>query len=286
MARVSELEDDVIRLLLPREDGDDAQESVLEVRAGTGGTEAQIFAQEIFTMYEKVAALRGWGFRVVSATEGDGTVGGFREAVAIVSGEDAYHDLRFESGVHRVQRVPLTDKTRVHTSTATVAVLPAPSDNVQITILDSDLEIDTYRARGAGGQHVNTTDSAIRITHVPTGIVVTCQEDRSQHKNKAQAMKLLQAKVHAKRQAELEKERVTSRRSMIGSGERSERIRTYNFPQDRVTDHRIHHTEIGVESMLNGISLANFTELLLEAHVREQLEAAATAGTNSIHSKS
>lgn len=268
-------------MLLPREEGDDARELVLEVRAGTGGTEAQIFAQEVFSMYEKVAALRGWSFRVVSTAEGDGTVSGFREAVAVVSGEEAYHELRFESGVHRVQRVPLTDKTRVHTSTATVAVLPAPPDNVQVTILDSELEIDTYRARGAGGQHVNTTDSAIRITHVPTGIVVTCQEDRSQHKNKAQAMKLLQAKVHAKRQAELEKERVTSRRSMIGSGERSERIRTYNVPQDRVTDHRIHHTEIGVESMLSGATLGNFTELLLEAHIREQLEAASTVEQKS-----
>ncbi len=224
LKQLHEVEDTIVAELLPEEEDLDATEIVLEVRAGTGGSEAQLFAQEIFGMYERHCTQHrtGWAFRVVSVAEGD--VGGFREAIAVVTGPSVYRTLRFEGGVHRVQRKPLTDKTRVHTSTTTVAVLPAAPADVGMEIPETELVVETFRARGAGGQHVNTTDSAVRITHMPTGITVAIQDDRSQHKNRAQALKLVQAKVYEKRKIEQQAQRASSRRSMIGTGDRSEVI--------------------------------------------------------------
>lgn len=221
-------------------------------------------------MYEKYCGSNGWKFRIMSVSDGD--VGGFREATAVVEGDDCFARLRFEGGVHRVQRKPVTDRTRVHTSTTTVAVLPAAPEVENSDIPESELLVETYRARGAGGQHVNTTDSAIRVTHLPTGIVVAIQDDRSQHRNKAQAMQLIKAKVYDLRRTQLERERASSRRTMIGTGDRSERIRTYNFPQDRVTDHRIGFTETGVDAMMAGTLLPSFVEKLREFYTKQRIE--------------
>lgn len=246
--------------LLPK-DSADANDAILEVRAGTGGDEAALFAGDLFRMYQRFAELNGWKVEVLSASEGE--VGGFKEVIASVSGENVFARLKFESGVHRVQRVPATESGgRIHTSAATVAVLPQAED-VDIEINESDLRIDTFRASGAGGQHVNTTDSAVRITHEPTGIVVAVQDERSQHKNKARAMQLLRARIYDEERARAASERTEARRVQVGSGDRSERIRTYNFPQGRVTDHRIGLTLYKLEQIIAGEGLAEVVEALV-----------------------
>ncbi|HZZ34407.1 MAG TPA: peptide chain release factor 1 [Caulobacteraceae bacterium] len=245
------LEREVALLLAPR-DADENASAILEVRAGTGGDEAALFAGDLFRMYERYAANHGWKVEVESASEGD--AGGYKEIVASVSGEGVFGRLKFESGVHRVQRVPETEaQGRIHTSAATVAVLPEPED-VEIDVRDEDLRIDTYRSSGAGGQHVNKTDSAVRITHLPTGIVVTSSE-KSQHQNRARAMKVLKAKLYDQKREALDAARSESRKSQVGSGDRSERIRTYNFPQGRVTDHRINLTLYNLPKVVEGEAL-------------------------------
>lgn len=268
LAKLRDVEQQLIDTLLVEDE--DASEAVVEVRAGTGGSEAQLFAWEVMEMYRKYCLRRKWKFDLSSLADGE-LPGTCREATAIIKGEGVYGELRFEGGVHRVQRKPLTDKTRVHTSTVTVAVLPSVM-SIDEQIPDSDLVIETTRARGAGGQHVNTTDSAIRVTHIPTGITVSMQDDRSQHRNKAQALQIITAKVIALRKRERDAARSEQRRSMIGSGDRSERIRTYNFPQDRITDHRIQFSEMGVEAMLNGQFLDDFSERLQQLYTRERLQ--------------
>jgi peptide chain release factor 1 len=249
--------------LLPK-DVADANDAILEVRAGTGGDEAALFAGDLFRMYQRYAELQGWKVEVLSASEGE--VGGFKEVIASVSGENVFARMKFESGVHRVQRVPATESGgRIHTSAATVAVLPQ-AENVDIDVQDSDLRIDTFRASGAGGQHVNTTDSAVRITHMPTGIVVAVQDERSQHKNKARAMQLLRARIYDEERERAASERTEARRLQVGSGDRSERIRTYNFPQGRVTDHRIGLTLYKLEQIIAGEGLSEVIESLILDH--------------------
>ena len=245
--------------LLPR-DSADARPAMLEIRAGTGGDEAALFAGDLFRMYQRYADAQGWKMEMISANAAE--VGGFKEVVASIAGTGVFAKLKFESGVHRVQRVPVTESGgRIHTSAATVAVLPEPEE-VDVQIADSDLKIDIYRASGAGGQHVNTTDSAVRITHLPSGLVVTQQDERSQHKNKAKAMQVLRARLY-----ELERERAAAtqagaRKAMVGSGDRSERIRTYNFPQGRVTDHRINLTLHRLPEILEGPGLSEVIDAL------------------------
>jgi peptide chain release factor 1 len=249
--------------LLPKDEAD-ANDAILEVRAGTGGDEAALFAGDLFRMYQRYAELQGWKVEVLSASEGE--VGGFKEIIASVSGENVFARMKFESGVHRVQRVPATESGgRIHTSAATVAVLPQAED-VDIDVQDSDLRIDTFRASGAGGQHVNTTDSAVRITHMPTGIVVAVQDERSQHKNKARAMQLLRARIYDEERERAASERTEARRLQVGSGDRSERIRTYNFPQGRVTDHRIGLTLYKLEQIIAGEGLSEVIESLILDH--------------------
>ncbi|MEZ5710077.1 MAG: peptide chain release factor 1 [Blastomonas sp.] len=254
--------------LLPRDSADN-HPAMLEIRAGTGGDEAALFAGDLFRMYSRFAEEQGWRVEILSANASD--VGGFKEVIASVSGTGVFARLKFESGVHRVQRVPVTESGgRIHTSAATVAVLPEPED-VDIRIDDNDLKIDVYRASGAGGQHVNTTDSAVRITHIPSGLVVTQQDEKSQHKNKAKALKVLAARLY-----ELERDRAASaeadaRRSMVGSGDRSERIRTYNFPQGRVTDHRINLTLHRLDEVLAGPGLGELIDALIAEDQAERL---------------
>jgi peptide chain release factor 1 len=253
------MEQELQILLLPK-DSDDEADVILEVRAGTGGDEAALFAGDLFRMYQRYAATRGWRVEVESVS--DGEMGGYKEIIASVSGEGAFGRLKFESGVHRVQRVPVTEAGgRIHTSAATVAVLPARED-VEIEILDKDIRIDTYRSSGAGGQHVNKTDSAVRLTHIPSGIVVTSSE-KSQHQNRANAMRTLKARLYEQQRAALAAERSASRQSQVGSGDRSERIRTYNFPQGRVTDHRINLTLYKLDTLLEGGGLDEMIEALI-----------------------
>jgi len=244
------LERGLLLHLIPKDPDDDAN-LFLEIRAGTGGDEAAIFAGDLFRMYSRYAERQGWSVEILSANPGEH--GGYREIISRVVGKGAYAKLKFESGVHRVQRVPETEaQGRIHTSTCTVAVFPEPEDVGDVEINRADLKIDTYRASGAGGQHVNKTDSAIRITHLPTGIVVECQDERSQHKNRARAMSLLQARLRDAEQTKRETETAEKRRSLVGTGDRSERIRTYNFPQGRLTDHRINLTLYKVDDIVDG----------------------------------
>lgn len=244
-----EIEQELKVLFIPR-DPNDTKNVILEIRAGTGGEEAGLFSADLFRMYTRYAEARGWKVDLLSANETG--IGGFKEVVACIEGRDVYSRLKYESGVHRVQRVPVTETGgRIHTSACTVAVLPEAAD-VEVNIEAKDLRIDTYRASGAGGQHVNKTESAIRITHIPTGLVVTCQDEKSQHKNKAKAMKVLQSRLLQRMEDEAANEMATERRSQVGSGDRSERIRTYNFPQGRVTDHRINLTLHKLPQILEG----------------------------------
>ncbi|RUW50786.1 peptide chain release factor 1 [Mesorhizobium sp. M8A.F.Ca.ET.021.01.1.1] len=246
--RIEALQKDIQILLLPRDAADD-KNAILEIRAGTGGDEAALFAGDLFRMYERYAAERGWRFETVSASDGD--AGGFKEIIATISGKGVFAHLKFESGVHRVQRVPATEASgRIHTSAATVAVLPE-AEEVDIDIRAEDIRIDTMRASGSGGQHVNTTDSAVRITHLPTGIMVV-QAEKSQHQNRAKAMQILRARLYDMERSKADEERSESRKSQVGSGDRSERIRTYNFPQGRVTDHRINLTLYKLDRVMMG----------------------------------
>jgi len=260
-------------LLLPKDPLAD-RAAVVEIRAGTGGDEAGLFAGDLFRMYTRYAERRHWSVEMVQATEGE--VGGFKEVIFVVRGKDAYGDLRHESGVHRVQRVPATESQgRIHTSAATVAVLPE-AEEVDVVIREEDLRIDVYRSSGPGGQSVNTTDSAVRVTHVPTGLVVTCQDEKSQHKNKAKALKVLRSRLLDARLAEQEAERARERRLQVGTGDRSAKIRTYNFPQGRVTDHRIGLTLHRLQEILDG-DLGELLEALKLAREAERLEASSAA---------
>jgi peptide chain release factor 1 len=257
-----ELEASLQRMLLPK-DPNDGRNVFLEVRAGTGGDEAAIFSGDLFRMYSRYAEKQGWRIEVLSASEGEH--GGYKEVIARVEGDNVYGKLKFESGAHRVQRVPETESQgRIHTSACTVAVLPEPDEQMAIDINPADLRVDTYRSSGAGGQHVNTTDSAVRITHIPTGTVVECQDERSQHKNRAKAMAWLAAKLKDQQEAAAHKEISDSRKLLVGSGDRSERIRTYNFPQGRVTDHRINLTLYSLNEVIAGGVEAIIEPLLVE----------------------
>jgi len=256
--------------MLPR-DTADARPAMLEIRAGTGGDEAALFAADLYRMYERFAAEQGWKVELISANVSD--IGGFKEVVAHVAGNGVFARLKYESGVHRVQRVPVTESGgRIHTSAATVAVLPEP-DEVDVTIDDKDLKIDIYRASGAGGQHVNTTDSAVRITHLPTGIVVIQQDERSQHKNRAKAMQVLRTRVYDMRREAAQGAEAEARKAMVGSGDRSERIRTYNFPQGRVTDHRINLTLHRLPEVLAGTGLGELVDALIAEDQAKRLAA-------------
>ena len=271
-ATLPEAEHALQMLLLPK-DKDDSRNAILEVRAGTGGDEAALFAADLFGMYQRFATRRGWRFEVMEVS--DTGIGGYKEAAATISGADVFARLKFESGVHRVQRVPETEAGgRIHTSAATVAVLPEVED-VDIEINESDLRIDVFRASGPGGQSVNTTDSAVRITHIPTGIVVSQQDEKSQHKNRAKAMKILRARIYDAERARQEAERAASRKGQVGSGDRSERIRTYNFPQGRVTDHRINLTLYKLDRLIAGEALDEMVDALIAEDQAARLAEAA-----------
>ena len=266
--RRHDLEKTIQLLLLPKDPNDD-KNIFLEIRAGTGGDEAALFAGDLFRMYQRYAEARGWPMEVLS--ENAGEHGGFKEIVVRIAGQGAYSRFKFESGTHRVQRVPETESQgRIHTSACTVAILPEAEDVEAVDINPADLRVDTFRASGAGGQHVNKTDSAIRLTHLPTGIVVECQDERSQHKNRARAMSLLQARLLEQEQARQQSEIAESRRIQVGSGDRSQRIRTYNFPQGRVTDHRINLTLYKLDEILAG-NLDSIVDPLLQEHQAELL---------------
>lgn len=266
--RLPILRNELQRLLLPKDEADE-KNAILEVRAGTGGDEAALFASSLFSMYQKYSIIKGWRFEILEVSET--AIGGYKEAIASITGRSVFAKLKFESGVHRVQRIPTTESGgRIHTSAATVAVLPEAED-VDINIDDKDLRIDIFRASGPGGQSVNTTDSAVRITHMPTGIVVSQQDEKSQHKNKAKGMKILRARIFDLERNRIHEERAADRRGQIGSGDRSERIRTYNFPQGRVTDHRINMTLYkidkiilgeGLEEIINGLTAEDEAERL------------------------
>ena len=258
-----------LQLLLLPKDKDDARNAILEVRAGTGGDEAALFGANLFSMYQRFAAKNGWRFEVMEVSETG--IGGYKEATATISGTDVFARLKFESGVHRVQRVPETEAGgRIHTSAATVAVLPE-AEEVDIDIDENDLRIDVFRSSGPGGQSVNTTDSAVRITHIPTGIVVSQQDEKSQHKNRAKAMKILRARLYDVERARLEFERAAARKGQVGSGDRSERIRTYNFPQGRVTDHRINLTLYKLDRVMTGEALDEVIEALVSEDQAQRL---------------
>jgi peptide chain release factor 1 len=271
--RRAALEQEIKLALLPK-DAMDERNVILEIRAGTGGDEASLFAGNLFRMYERYAAKQGWKVDVISASEG--TMGGYKEIIAEIRGRGAFAKLKFESGVHRVQRVPDTEGSgRIHTSTATVAVLPEAAE-VDIDIADDDLKIDTLRSGGAGGQHVNKTESAVRMTHIPTGIVVMMQEDRSQHRNRAKAMAILRARLYDYERQRQDAARAAERRGQVGSGDRSERIRTYNFPQGRVSDHRIDLTLYKLPQVIEGEALGEIIEALMTEHQAELLAAEGT----------
>lgn len=258
--RLPELEQEIRLALLPKDEAD-SKNAILEIRAGTGGDEAALFAGDLLEMYRRYAADRGWRFEAMEMAEND--LGGVKQAVVGISGNSVFSRLKYESGVHRVQRVPKTEAGgRIHTSAATVAVLPEAED-VDVQIDDKDLKIDTYRAGGAGGQHVNKTDSAVRITHIPSGIVVAQQDEKSQHKNKAKALKILRARLYEHERQRLDSERAASRKGQVGSGDRSERIRTYNFPQGRVTDHRINLTLYKLDRVITGECLDELIDALI-----------------------
>jgi len=260
-----------IRLALIPKDAMDERNVILEIRAGTGGDEASLFAGDLFRMYERYAARNGWKVEIVSASEG--TAGGYKEIIAEVKGRGAFARLKFESGVHRVQRVPDTEtQGRIHTSAATVAVLPEVEE-VDIKINESDLKIDTMRSGGAGGQHVNKTESAIRITHLPSGIAIVVQEERSQHKNRAKAMATLRARLYDAEKQKLDSERAAARRGQVGSGDRSERIRTYNYPQARVSDHRINLTLYKLPQIMEGEALGEVIDALVQQHQADLMAA-------------
>lgn len=265
------LENELRMLLLPK-DPNDAKNVFLEIRAGTGGDEAALFAADLFRMYSKYAETRRWKVEVISISETG--IGGVKEVVAAIEGKNVYSRMKYESGVHRVQRVPSTETSgRIHTSTATVAILAEP-DEVEVDIDEKELKIDTYRASGPGGQHVNKTDSAIRITHLPTGIVVQCQDERSQHKNRAHAMRMLRAKLYEMEEEKRRNEIASTRKSLVGTGERSEKIRTYNYRDGRITDHRIGLTLYKIEAMLNG-ELDELVDALTAYYQTEILKQAA-----------
>lgn len=269
-ARLDTIEQALQKLLLPR-DPNDARNIYLEIRAGTGGDEAALFAADLLRMYTRFAERNRWQVEIVSASESD--LGGYKEVIARIIGEGAYSCLKFESGGHRVQRVPVTEtQGRIHTSACTVAVMPEADEVAEVDINPADIRVDTYRASGAGGQHINKTDSAVRITHLPTGIVVECQDDRSQHKNKARAMSVLAARIMDARLREAQAREAATRKSLIGSGDRSERIRTYNFPQGRITDHRINLTLYKLEAVMDG-DLFDLTAALTAEHQAELLAA-------------
>ncbi|MEZ5560860.1 MAG: peptide chain release factor 1 [Pseudomonadales bacterium] len=268
-------EHNLTRLLLPR-DPNDASNVFLEIRAGTGGDEAAIFAGDLFRMYSRYAEARGWKMEVLS--ERPGEHGGYKEIITRIEGRDVYSQLKFESGAHRVQRVPETESQgRIHTSACTVAVLPEVADIDDVQINKADLRIDTYRASGAGGQHVNKTDSAVRITHLPTGIVVECQDERSQHKNRARALSLLHARLLDGARSAQASEQAESRRLLVGSGDRSERIRTYNFPQGRITDHRINLTLYRLDEVMEG-NLEPVVQPLIQEYQADQLRSLSEEG--------
>ena len=264
-SRKDKLESDLKILLLPKDPNDD-KNLILEIRAGTGGDEAALFAADLFRVYTRYAERKNWKYKVMDSS--DTGIGGIKEAIVSIQGKGAFGMLKYESGVHRVQRVPKTETSgRVHTSAATIAVLPEAED-VDIEVNDSDLKIDTYRASGAGGQHVNKTESAIRITHIPTGLVVTCQDESSQHKNRAAALRVLKSRLLASEQEKVEAERAAERRSLVSTGDRSAKIRTYNFPQGRVTDHRINFTSYKLNEILDG----DITEVIEKLKIAEQQE--------------
>ncbi|HSV52633.1 MAG TPA: peptide chain release factor 1 [Burkholderiaceae bacterium] len=268
-SELAQLEDELQRLLLPK-DPDGARNAFMEIRAGTGGDESALFAGDLLRMYTRFAERQGWKTELLSESASE--LGGYKEVVLRVQGDDVYGKLRFESGGHRVQRVPATEtQGRIHTSACTVAVLAEPDEAQAVQINPSDLRIDTYRASGAGGQHINKTDSAVRITHIPTGIVAECQDDRSQHRNKAKALQVLSARIQEKDRSERAAKDAAMRKGLIGSGDRSDRIRTYNFPQGRLTDHRINLTLYKLQFIMEG-DLEEVVRSLLQAREAEQLE--------------